>query len=76
MKFVPSLMPLAIRAAIDEAIKAREEGKEKIILFNFSGHGFFDLASYDKYYSEELENFEYPEENIKEALEHLPKVTG
>ena len=65
----------AIRAAIDEAIKAREEGKEKVILFNFSGHGFFDLSSYDKYYSNKLENFEYPEENIRRALDYLPKVS-
>jgi len=66
----------AIRATIDEAIKAREEGKEKVILFNFSGHGFFDLASYDRYYSEKLEDFEYPEEEIKKALDYLPKVKG
>ena len=64
----------AIRIAIDEAIKAREEGKERIILFNLSGHGFFDLSSYDRYYSGKLENFEYPGENIKKALDHLPKV--
>ena len=65
----------AIRVAIDEAIKAREEGKEKIILFNLSGHGFFDLSSYDRYYSGKLENFEYPDENIKKALGDLPKVS-
>ncbi|MFH0813239.1 MAG: TrpB-like pyridoxal phosphate-dependent enzyme, partial [Pseudomonadota bacterium] len=65
----------AIRCAIDEAIKAREEGKEKVILFNFSGHGFFDLTSYAKYYANELEDFEYPEKKIEEALTHLPKVT-
>lgn len=65
----------AIRCAIDEAIKAREEGKEKVILFNFSGHGFFDLPSYAKYYANELEDFEYPEKKIEEALTHLPKVT-
>jgi len=64
----------AIRVAIDEAIKAREEGKEKIILFNLSGHGLLDLSSYDRYYSGKLENFEYPEENIKKALDDLPKV--
>ena len=64
----------AIQVAIDEAIKAREEGKEKIILFNLSGHGFFDLSSYDRYYSGKLENFEYPDENIKKALGDLPKV--
>ena len=64
----------AIRVAIDEAIKAREEKKEKIILFNLSGHGLFDLSSYDRYYSGKLENFEYPDENIKKALDDLPKV--
>ena len=64
----------AIRVAIDEAIKAREEGKEKIILFNLSGHGLLDLSSYDRYYSGKLENFEYPDENIKKALDDLPKV--
>jgi tryptophan synthase beta chain len=64
----------AIKAAIDEAIKAREEGKEKTILFNFSGIGYLDLTSYDKYYSERLENYEYPEEHIKKALDDLPEV--
>ena len=64
----------AIRVAIDEAIKAREEGKEKTILFNLSGHGLLDLSSYDRYYSGKLENFEYPDENIKKALDDLPKV--
>ncbi len=64
----------AIKAAVDEAIKAREEGKEKTILFNFSGIGYLDLASYDKYYLDRLENYEYPEENIRKALTDLPKV--
>ena len=64
----------AIRVGIDEAIKAREEAKEKVIVINFSGHGLMDLASYDKYYSEKLEDFEYPEEAIKEALDCLPEV--
>ncbi len=63
----------AIRAAIDEALKCKETGEEKVIVFNFSGHGHFDLASYDAYLAGELEDFEYPEEKIKEALEHLPK---
>ncbi|MBN2467616.1 MAG: TrpB-like pyridoxal phosphate-dependent enzyme [Deltaproteobacteria bacterium] len=64
----------AIRAAIDEAVKAREEGKEKVILFNFSGHGLLDLASYDRYYSKKLEDFEYPDEEVRRALGDLPKV--
>ena len=66
----------AIRAAIDEALKCKETGEEKVIVFNFSGHGHFDLAAYDSYLAGELEDYEYPEEKIKEALkelEHFPK---
>jgi len=64
----------AVKAVVDEAIKAREEGKEKVIVFNFSGHGHFDLAAYDAYFSGELEDYEYPEELIRQALEELPKA--
>ena len=64
----------AIKAVIDEAIKAREEGKERVILFNNSGHGHFDLKAYDDYLSGQLQDYEYPEEAIKKALEKLPKV--
>jgi len=64
----------AIRAAFDEAIQAREEGKEKTILFNLSGHGHVDMAAYDAFFSGELDNYEYPNEAIKESLAHLPKV--
>ncbi len=64
----------AVKAVVDEAIKAREEGKEKVIVFNFSGHGHFDLAAYDAYFSGELEDYEYPEELVRQALRELPKV--
>jgi tryptophan synthase beta chain len=64
----------AIRAAVDEAIKCREKKEGKVIVFNFSGHGHFDLAAYDMYLSKKLEDFEYPEEKIQEALHHLPEV--
>ncbi|MCP4136081.1 MAG: TrpB-like pyridoxal phosphate-dependent enzyme [bacterium] len=64
----------AVRAAIIEAEKAREEGKEKTILFNLSGHGHFDLASYEKYLNSELNDYEYPEALINEALQDLPDV--
>lgn len=64
----------AIKAAIDEALKAKEEGKEKVILFNLSGIGFLDLSSYDEYLSGKLVDYEYPEEKIKESLERLPKI--
>jgi tryptophan synthase beta chain len=65
----------AIRGAIDEALKAKEEGKERVILFNLSGHGHVDMAAYDAYFSGDLEDYEYPEEAIKESLAHLPKVS-
>jgi tryptophan synthase beta chain len=65
----------AIRGAIDEALLAKEEGKEKTILFNLSGHGHVDMAAYDAYFSGGLEDYEYPEEAIKESLAHLPKVS-
>jgi tryptophan synthase beta chain len=46
----------AIRAAIDEALEARESGEERVILFNLSGHGHFDMAAYDAYLSGSLED--------------------
>lgn len=64
----------AVRAAIDEAMLAVEEGKEKTILFGLSGHGQLDMGAYDAYLSGDLEDFEYPEVKIREALERLPKV--
>ncbi len=64
----------AIRAAIDEAIRCREEKQEKNIVLNFSGHGFFDLASYDKYLAGQLDDYEYPEDRIQESLRELPEV--
>jgi len=65
----------AVACVVDEALKAKEEGKEKTILFNLSGHGHFDMAAYEKYFAKELQDFEYPEEKIKEALKHLPLTT-
>ncbi len=64
----------AVCSAIDEALKAKEEGKEKTILFNLSGHGFFDMGAYEKYSAGELTDYEYPEEKVREALAHLPRV--
>ena len=62
----------AVACVVDEALKAKEEGEEKTILFNLSGHGHFDMAAYEKYFAKELQDYEYPEEKIKEALKHLP----
>jgi tryptophan synthase beta chain len=63
----------AIRAAINEALAAREEGRPRTILFCLSGHGHFDLASYDAYLSGRLQDYEHPGREIAEALETLPK---
>jgi pyridoxal-phosphate dependent TrpB-like enzyme len=64
----------AVRACIDEALRCKETGEPKTLLFNLSGHGHFDMASYDRYLAGELEDFEYPQEAIKASLAHLPKV--
>ncbi len=64
----------AVRAAVIEAIRCREEGKEECILFNLSGHGICDLGSYDRYYAGELEDYEYPQERIAAALAELPTI--
>ncbi len=66
----------AVRVAIDQAIEARERGEKRVILFNLSGHGHFDLAAYEAYLNGSLEDYEYPQEAVKEALKELPKVNG
>jgi tryptophan synthase beta chain len=53
---------------------ARHEKGEKCIVFNLSGHGFLDLAAYERYLNGELMDYEYPEDEIEEALRHLPHV--
>jgi tryptophan synthase beta chain len=67
----------ALAAVIDEAKKAKEEGKEKVILFNYSGHGLMDLLGYDAYLSGKLVDYELPEEELNKYtkdLENLPKA--
>ncbi|HQU37089.1 MAG TPA: TrpB-like pyridoxal phosphate-dependent enzyme [Anaerolineales bacterium] len=64
----------AIRAAINEALKCKEEGKKKVIAFNLSGHGIFDLAAYDEYMKGNLQRFEYPAEKIEASMKELPEV--
>ena len=67
----------AVACAIQEANKAKEEGKEKVIVFNLSGHGLMDLRGYEAYFAGELHDYELPaeiiEENIKE-LADFPKI--
>jgi tryptophan synthase beta chain len=64
----------ALRAAIDEALKCKETGEEKCILIGYSGHGFFDLSSYEKFFEKQLEDYEYPQEKIDEALKSVPVI--
>jgi tryptophan synthase beta chain len=64
----------AIRTAIDEALKCKETGEKKVILFNLSGHGNFDLTAYNKYSTGQLEDYDYPEEAIATIRQRLPKV--
>ncbi len=66
----------AIRAMVDEALRCRERGEPKVLLFNLSGHGHFDMAAYDRYFNGELEDFAYPEEAIEAALARLPQVAA
>jgi tryptophan synthase beta chain len=64
----------AIRVAIDEALAAKVEGVGRVILFNNSGHGHFDLSAYERYLAGALEDFEYPAERVAAALRALPSV--
>jgi tryptophan synthase beta chain len=69
----------AIRGAIDAAQRADEAGTSQAIVFNLSGHGHFDMAAYDAYLHDRLEDFELPEAEIERALraiESLPKPAG
>jgi len=65
----------AIRACIDEALRCKQTGEPKTLFFNLSGHGHFDMASYDKYFAGELEDYVYPVDAIKDSLAHLPKLS-
>lgn len=64
----------AIRVAIDEALRCKAEGKARTIVFGLSGHGHFDLTAYQRYLSGQLEDYEYPAEQVAEAMACLPKV--
>jgi tryptophan synthase beta chain len=66
----------AIRAAIDEALKCKETGEKKVIAFNLSGHGHFDMTAYQSFHHGMLEDYEYPDHAVEEAMTHLPKVPG
>jgi len=64
----------AVRATINEALRCKEENKEECIVFNLSGHGHFDLSSFEAYMDGKLEDYEYPDDAIEEALKSVPVV--
>ncbi len=64
----------AVRVAIDVALECRQTGEEKTIVFNNTGHGHFDMSSYEAYFAGSLVDYEYPAELIKDSLTRLPKV--
>ncbi|TAM58718.1 MAG: TrpB-like pyridoxal phosphate-dependent enzyme [Chloroflexota bacterium] len=64
----------AIKAAIDEALEAREAGQPRVILFNLSGHGHFDLSAFERYLGGDIEDYEYPSAKVEAALTALPRV--
>jgi tryptophan synthase beta chain len=66
----------AVRAAVDEALKAREEGKSPTILFNLSGHGHFDMQAYTDYFAGKLVDQDYDHAALDASLKQLPKVAA
>lgn len=64
----------AVKVVMDEALKCKESGEAKTIVFNNSGHGHFDLAAYERYLAGDLEDYELPQSEIDRALADLPNV--
>jgi tryptophan synthase beta chain len=65
----------AIRVVIDEALDAKAKSETRVILFNLSGHGHFDLTAYEAFLAGKLQDYEYPEEAIRAAKQTLPEVS-
>jgi tryptophan synthase beta chain len=64
----------AVRATVDEALRCREEGRGRAIVCNLSGHGHFDLNSYERYLSGKLQDYAHPQSEIEASLRRLPSV--
>jgi tryptophan synthase beta chain len=64
----------AIKAVIDDAVRCKETGEEKTILFLLCGHGFFDMQAYDEYFNGRLKPYEYPTQKVAESMEKLAKL--
>jgi tryptophan synthase beta chain len=65
----------AVRVAIEEALQCKESGEKKVIAFNLSGHGHFDMGAYDAYMKGELHDHDYAQEAINAAMQEVPQVT-
>ena len=68
--------PRRVRAAIDEALKCKEEGTARTILFNLSGHGNFDMQAYADYFAGKLEDRELDQKTLDAAFAELPRVAA
>ena len=66
----------AVKCAIEEALRCKREGKAETILFNLSGHGHFDMAAYTEYFSGTLQDKNYDEQKLSDALSRLPQVAA
>jgi tryptophan synthase beta chain len=64
----------AIKGAIDEALRCKQTGEAKTILFVLCGHGFFDMSAYDEYFNGRLQPYEYPTEKVAESMDKLHKL--
>jgi len=66
----------AVAGAIDEGLKAKEEGKEKVIIFSYSGHGLMDLTGYDAFLSGKLSDYELPQAELQKFTKDLEGLPG
>jgi len=64
----------ALRAATDLALEAKQTGEKKVILFNMSGNGSFDLVAYNRYLVGDLEDYDYPDAAVRAIRDHIPAV--
>ncbi len=64
----------AIKAVIDEALKCKETGEEKVLLFLLCGHGYFDMQAYEDYLQGKLPRYEYPTEEVQKSMNELKKL--
>ena len=64
----------AIRCAIDEALKCKETGEEKTIVFGLTGTGYFDMVAYEKYHNGEMTDYVPTDEDLQPGFDSLPKI--